>query len=105
MLPFSRRHAAFAKRATRTTRWPPRGLEAPAYSGQTREVAGRPGLVYWMTAVASSTSNRRSRSSPARLMPPRRCTPGLERFVGILIGVAADCLLIIFWPLKGDKQQ
>jgi hypothetical protein len=30
---------------------------------------------------------------------------GLERFVGILIGVAADCLLIIFWPLKGDKQQ
>jgi len=32
-------------------------------------------------------------------------TPGLERLVGILIGVAADCLLIIFWPLKGDKQQ
>jgi uncharacterized membrane protein YccC len=32
-------------------------------------------------------------------------TPGLERFVGILIGVAADCLLIISWPLKGDKQQ
>ena len=32
-------------------------------------------------------------------------TPGLERFVGILIGVAADCLLIVFWPLKGDKRQ
>jgi uncharacterized membrane protein YccC len=32
-------------------------------------------------------------------------TPGLERFVGILIGVAADCLLIVFWRLKGDKQQ
>jgi uncharacterized membrane protein YccC len=32
-------------------------------------------------------------------------TPGLERFVGILIGVAADCLLIVIWPLKGDKQQ
>ena len=32
-------------------------------------------------------------------------TPGVERFVGILIGVAADYLLIISWPLKGDKQQ
>ena len=37
--------------------------------------------------------------------PITHITPGLERFVGILIGVAADCLLIIFWPLKGDKQQ
>src|ERR1700736_1658955 len=81
-----------------------RGLRLSRLSSH-GEVAGRPGLVYWMTAVASSTSNCRSRSSPARLMPPRGCTPGLERFVGILIGVAADCLLIIFWPLKGDKQQ
>ena len=32
-------------------------------------------------------------------------TPGLERFVGILIGVVADCLLLVFWPLKGDQQQ
>jgi uncharacterized membrane protein YccC len=32
-------------------------------------------------------------------------TPGLERFVGIFIGVAADCLLIIFWPLQEEKQQ
>jgi uncharacterized membrane protein YccC len=32
-------------------------------------------------------------------------TPGLERFVGILIGVAADGLLIVFWPLRGDQQR
>jgi uncharacterized membrane protein YccC len=32
-------------------------------------------------------------------------TPGLERLVGILIGVAADWLLIVLWPLKGDLQQ
>ena len=32
-------------------------------------------------------------------------TPGLERLVGILIGIAVPCLLIVFWPLKGDKQQ
>jgi uncharacterized membrane protein YccC len=32
-------------------------------------------------------------------------TPGLERFVGILIGVAANCLLIVFWPLRGDQQR
>ena len=32
-------------------------------------------------------------------------TPGLERFVGILIGIAAQCLLIVLWPLKGDEQQ
>jgi uncharacterized membrane protein YccC len=32
-------------------------------------------------------------------------TPGLERFVGILIGIAAQCLLILFWPLKGDEQH
>jgi uncharacterized membrane protein YccC len=32
-------------------------------------------------------------------------TPGLERFVGILIGVAADCLLIVSWPLKGDNSN
>jgi uncharacterized membrane protein YccC len=32
-------------------------------------------------------------------------TPGLERLVGILIGIAALCLLIVFWPLKADKQQ
>ena len=37
--------------------------------------------------------------------PITHITPGLERLVGILIGVAADCLLIIFWPLEGDKQQ
>jgi uncharacterized membrane protein YccC len=37
--------------------------------------------------------------------PVTDITPGLERFVGILIGVAADCWLIVFWPLKGDKQQ
>jgi uncharacterized membrane protein YccC len=37
--------------------------------------------------------------------PITHITPGLERFVGILIGVAADCFLIISWPLKGDKQQ
>jgi uncharacterized membrane protein YccC len=30
-------------------------------------------------------------------------TPGLERFVGILIGIAAQCLLIVLWPLKGDE--
>ena len=32
-------------------------------------------------------------------------TPGLERFVGIVIGIATHCLLIVFWPLKGDEQQ
>lgn len=32
-------------------------------------------------------------------------TPGLERLVGILIGIAVPCLLIVFWPLEGDKQQ
>ena len=36
--------------------------------------------------------------------PTTDITPGLERFVGILIGVAADCLLIVFWPLEGAKQ-
>jgi hypothetical protein len=46
------------------------------------EVAGRPGLVYWMIVVASSTSNCRSRSSPARLMPPRRCLPAVEHSLG-----------------------
>jgi uncharacterized membrane protein YccC len=37
--------------------------------------------------------------------PVTDITPGLERLVGILIGVAADCLLIIFWPLNADRQQ
>ena len=37
--------------------------------------------------------------------PVTDITPGLERFVGILIGVAADCGLIVFWPLKGDKRR
>jgi hypothetical protein len=37
--------------------------------------------------------------------PITHITPGLERFVGIFIGVAADCLLIIFWPLQEEKQQ
>jgi uncharacterized membrane protein YccC len=32
-------------------------------------------------------------------------TPSLERFVGVLIGIAAHCLLIFFWPLKEDEQQ
>jgi uncharacterized membrane protein YccC len=32
-------------------------------------------------------------------------TPGLERLVGIVIGIAALCLLIVLWPLKGDKPQ
>jgi uncharacterized membrane protein YccC len=37
--------------------------------------------------------------------PVTDITPGLERFVGIIIGVAADCWLFACWPLKGDKQQ
>jgi uncharacterized membrane protein YccC len=37
--------------------------------------------------------------------PATDITPGLERFVGILIGVVADCWLIVLWPLKGDKQR
>ena len=37
--------------------------------------------------------------------PVTDITPGLERFVGILIGIAAHCLLIVFWPLTGDEQQ
>jgi uncharacterized membrane protein YccC len=37
--------------------------------------------------------------------PVTDITPGLERFVGILIGIAAHCLLVVFWPLKGDEQQ
>ena len=32
-------------------------------------------------------------------------TPGLDRFLGILIGIAVLCWVIVFWPLKGDKQQ
>ena len=35
--------------------------------------------------------------------PVTDITPGLERFVGVLIGIAAHCLLIVFWPLKGDE--
>ena len=45
-------------------------------------MAGRPGLACWMTAVAPSTSNWRSRSSPARLMPPKRCLPAVEHWRG-----------------------
>jgi uncharacterized membrane protein YccC len=37
--------------------------------------------------------------------PIKDITPGLERFVGIVIGIATHCLLIVFWPLKGDEQQ
>jgi uncharacterized membrane protein YccC len=37
--------------------------------------------------------------------PITHITPGLERFVGILIGVAADCLLILSWPLTEGKRQ
>lgn len=37
--------------------------------------------------------------------PVTDITPGLERLVGILIGIAASCLLIVFWPLRGDQQQ
>jgi uncharacterized membrane protein YccC len=37
--------------------------------------------------------------------PVTDITPGLERFVGILIGIAAQCLLIVLWPLKGDEPQ
>jgi uncharacterized membrane protein YccC len=37
--------------------------------------------------------------------PVTDITPGLERFVGILIGAAVDCWLIVCWPLKGDKRQ
>jgi uncharacterized membrane protein YccC len=36
--------------------------------------------------------------------PVTDITTGLERFVGILIGVVADCCLIVSWPLKGDKR-
>jgi len=51
-----------------------RGLRSSKFSSH-GEVAGRPGLACWMTAVAPTTSNCRSRSSPARLMPPKRCLP------------------------------
>jgi uncharacterized membrane protein YccC len=37
--------------------------------------------------------------------PPTNITAGLERFVGVIIGIAALCLLIVFWPLQGDKQR
>jgi uncharacterized membrane protein YccC len=37
--------------------------------------------------------------------PVTDITPGLERLIGILIGIAASCLLIVCWPLKGDRQQ
>jgi uncharacterized membrane protein YccC len=37
--------------------------------------------------------------------PVTDITPGLERFVGVLIGIAAHYLLIVFLPLKGDEQQ
>lgn len=37
--------------------------------------------------------------------PVTDITPGLERLVGILIGIAASCLLIVSWPLKADRQQ
>jgi hypothetical protein len=37
--------------------------------------------------------------------PITHITPGLERFVGILIGVAADSLLILSWPLTEGKRQ
>jgi uncharacterized membrane protein YccC len=37
--------------------------------------------------------------------PVTDITPGLERFVGILIGVAAGCWLIVFWPLKVDRVR
>lgn len=37
--------------------------------------------------------------------PATDITPGLERFVGIVIGIAADCWLFACWPLKGHEQQ
>src|SRR5271167_543259 len=58
-----------------------RGLRLSRLSSH-GEVAGRPGLACWTTAVAPSTNNCRSRSSPARLMPPRRCLPAVEHWRG-----------------------
>ena len=52
---------------------------------------GGPGLACWMSAVASSTSSCRSRSSPARLMPPRRCLPAIEHWRGTSPSQAAKC--------------
>src|SRR5438128_7032447 len=67
-----------------------RGLRLSKLSSHC-EVAGRLGLACWMTAVAPSTSNCRSRSSPARLMPPRRCRPAVERSRGTSPSQAAKC--------------
>jgi uncharacterized membrane protein YccC len=37
--------------------------------------------------------------------PVTDITPGFERLVGILIGVAVVGLVIVFWPLKEDEQR
>ena len=58
-----------------------RGLRPSRLSSHC-ETAGRPGLACWITAVAPSTSSCRSRSSPARLMPPSRCLPAVEHSRG-----------------------
>ena len=54
-----------------------RGLRPSRFKSH-GEAVGRAGLACWMTAVAPSTNSCRSRSSPARLMPPRRCLPAVE---------------------------
>ncbi len=51
-----------------------RGLRSSNASNQA-EALLLPGLAYWITAVAPSTNNCRSRSLPARLMPPQALAP------------------------------
>ena len=53
----------------------------PAQSQQPAEVL--PGLACRITVVAPSTNNWRNRSSPARLMPPRRVLPPVECSRGV----------------------
>jgi len=63
-----------------------------------KEAFGQPGLACWITAMAPSTSNCRRRSSPARLMPPSRCLPPVERCCGTRPSQAAKWRPDLNWP-------
>src|SRR5882724_9931794 len=74
-----------------------RGRRSSNFTSQAEAVL-LPGLAWRITAVAPTTSKLRSRSLPARLIPPRICRPPVDRSLGVNPIHAARCRPDWKWP-------